>query len=65
MLATAVELNAKAALRAVVVTALHARSRAWWERLGFVPFEPDDPKCLDLYLLTADIEATLRSLNAA
>jgi GNAT superfamily N-acetyltransferase len=64
VLATAVELNAKAALRAVVVTALHARSRAWWERFGFVCFDPNDPGCLDLHLLTADVEATLRSLDA-
>jgi len=63
VLATAVELNAKAALRAVVVTALHERSRAWWERFGFVPFDTNDPGCLDLYVLTTDIEATLRSLE--
>ncbi len=60
VLATAVELNAKAALRAVVVAALHERSRAWWQRFGFASFDPHDPGCLDLYLLTADIEATLR-----
>ena len=35
--ATAVELNAKAACRAVVVTALNHRARGWWERLGFRP----------------------------
>jgi CoA-transferase family III len=45
--------------RAVVVTALNASPRAWWERLGFRPLEPDDPDRQDLYLLTADIEATL------
>jgi GNAT superfamily N-acetyltransferase len=60
VLATAVELDEKAACRAVVVTALNATARAWWERLGFRPFEPDDPDRLDLYLLTAEIEATLR-----
>jgi GNAT superfamily N-acetyltransferase len=60
VLATAVELNEKAACRAVVVTALNAKARAWWERLGFHPFEPADPDELDLYLLTAEIEATLR-----
>ena len=59
VLATAVELNAKAACRAVVVTALHPRARTWWERLGFHPFHPDDPTDTDLYLLTAEIEATL------
>jgi GNAT superfamily N-acetyltransferase len=62
VLATAVELNAKAACRAVVVTALHARAHTWWERLGFHPFHPDDPADTELYLLTAEIEATLRTL---
>ncbi len=60
VLATAVELNEQAACRAVVVAALSARARTWWERLGFDPFDPDDPDQLDLYLLTAHIEATLR-----
>ena len=59
VLATAVELNDKAACRAVVVTALNQKARLWWERLGFHPFEPDDPDRLDLYLLTSEIEATL------
>lgn len=59
-LATAVELNEKAACRAVVVTAVNAPARTWWERLGFDPFDPADPDQFDLYLLTADIEATLR-----
>jgi len=63
VLATAVELNEKAACRAVVVTALHARARSWWERLGFHPFHPDDPTETDLYLLTSEIEATLRGLG--
>jgi GNAT superfamily N-acetyltransferase len=60
VLATAVELNQKAACRAVVVTALTQSARSWWERLGFHPFDPDDPDQLDLYLLIADTEATLR-----
>jgi ribosomal protein S18 acetylase RimI-like enzyme len=60
VLATAVELNEKAACRAVVVTALNASARAWWERLGFHPFDSDVPHQLDLYLVTAEIEATLR-----
>lgn len=59
ILATAVELNTKAACRAVAVTALHSRARAWWERLGFQPFDNSDPDCLDLFLMTADINATL------
>jgi GNAT superfamily N-acetyltransferase len=63
VLATAVELNEKAACRAVVVTALNPTARTWWERLGFHPFHQDDPTELDLYLLTAEIEATLRQLR--
>jgi GNAT superfamily N-acetyltransferase len=65
VLATAVELNAKAACRAVVVTALNADARHWWGRLGFHALDPTDETCLDLYpcldlyLLTGDIEATL------
>lgn len=59
VLATAVELNQKAACRAVVVTALNTSVRAWWERLGFHAFDPDDPNQLDLYLVTSEIEATL------
>jgi hypothetical protein len=61
VLATAVELNAKAACRAVVVTALRRDTRGWWERLGFQRFDPADDEALDLYLLTSDIEATVRS----
>lgn len=64
VLATAVELNAKAACRAVIVSALNPRARAWWERLGFHPFHADDPTETDLYLLTSEIEATLRQLAA-
>ncbi len=63
VLATAVELNEKAACRAVVVTALTDGARTWWERLGFQPFDPNEPDQLDLYLLTADIDATLRRLQ--
>ncbi|HEX5852543.1 MAG TPA: GNAT family N-acetyltransferase [Solirubrobacteraceae bacterium] len=60
VLATAVELNAKAACRALVVSALHPAARGWWEYLGFQRF---DEQSLDLYLLTADIQATLRRLR--
>jgi hypothetical protein len=28
--------------------------------MGFQPFDPDEPDRLDLYLLTSEIEATLR-----
>jgi GNAT superfamily N-acetyltransferase len=42
VLATAVELNQKAACRAVVVTALTAGAGSWWQRLGFHPFDPAD-----------------------
>jgi GNAT superfamily N-acetyltransferase len=44
VLATAVELNEKAACRAVVVTGLNQDARACWQRLGFHPFYPDDPE---------------------
>lgn len=60
VLATAVELNEKAACRAVIVTALSPAARTWWERLGFHPFDPDKPDELDMYLLTSEIDATLR-----
>lgn len=63
VLATAVELNEHAACRAVVVTALDDHARTWWERLGFHPFDPDDVDNMDLYLLTTEIEATLRHIN--
>jgi len=62
-LATAVELNATAACRAVVVTSLNPRTRSWWERFGFQPLDVDDPDGLDLFMLTKDIEATLRRLR--
>lgn len=60
VLATAIELNQKAACRAVVVTAMNASARAWWEGLGFHAFDPDEPSQLDLYLLTSEVQATLR-----
>jgi GNAT superfamily N-acetyltransferase len=59
VLATAVELNMQAACRAIVVSALNERARSWWERLGFLPFDAEDPLQPDLYLLTADVEKTL------
>ncbi|MHB8330409.1 MAG: GNAT family N-acetyltransferase, partial [Acidimicrobiales bacterium] len=63
VLATAIELNQEAACRAVVVTAVNESSRRWWEYLSFSPMEPDDPEGLDLCLLTADIEATLLTME--
>lgn len=60
VLATAVELNEKAACRAIVVTALTRQTGGWWERLGFHPFDPDETDQRDLYLLTSEIDATLR-----
>ncbi len=60
VLATALELNLKAACRAVVVTALNTTAREWWEHLGFHPF---DAGSSDLYLLTSEIEATLRRVH--
>ena len=62
VLATAVELNEKAACRAVVVAALSDQARRWWQRLGFHPFVADDSYAGDLYLLTAEIAATLGGL---
>jgi Acetyltransferase (GNAT) family len=56
VLATAVELNTKAACRAVVVAALNSQARSWWERLGFERFDPDDEHCPELYLLTTEID---------
>lgn len=64
VLATAVDLNERAACRAVVVTALDESARLWWERLGFHSFDPGDPDAMDLYLLTIDVHATLDSLGS-
>lgn len=50
------KLNESAACKAVVVTALHERAAAWWQRYGFTPLEKDG---LDLYLLTKDVKRTL------
>lgn len=63
VLATAAELNVKAACRAVVVTALTPAAYQWWQRFGFTAFDPDDQANLDLYLLTKDIAATLASMT--
>jgi predicted N-acetyltransferase YhbS len=63
ILATAVELNIKAACRAVVVTAINADAFRWWQRFGFEPFNVDDAGNLDFYLLTKDIAATLDGLQ--
>lgn len=63
VLATAVDLSDRAACRAVVVSALDDAARSWWERLGFHPFDPGHPDNLDLYMLTSEIEATVRSLD--
>jgi len=59
VLATALELNAAATCKVVVVVALDERARSWWKRLGFHPFDPLDASCLDLYLLTGEIAKTL------
>jgi GNAT superfamily N-acetyltransferase len=60
VLASAIELNTQAACRAVVVSALNSGARSWWENLGFHPFNPKDQSNPDLYLLTSEIEKTLR-----
>lgn len=62
VLATAAELNIKAACRAVIVTALNADAFRWWQRFGFEPFNADQADNMDLYLLTSDIAKTLSSL---
>ena len=62
ILATAAELNIKAACRAVVVTALNSDAFRWWQRFGFEPFDANDMANLDLYLLTNDIAAALADL---
>jgi hypothetical protein len=59
ILLTAVDLNRKAACRAVVVHALDDNAWRWWQRFGFIPFDPADPTNPALYLLTEDVEATL------
>jgi len=63
VLATAVELNERAACKAIVATALNPSARQWWTHLGFHPFDPADPDNYDLYLLTAEVEATLRPIR--
>ena len=55
VLATAIELNVKAACRAIVVTAMSPAARTWWERLGFAPLDTGDPDGRDLYLLSRDV----------
>lgn len=62
VLTSAIELNERAACKAVIVNALNPEARTWWMRFGFEPFttEPDD---LDLYLLTKDAAATLAALQ--
>jgi hypothetical protein len=66
ILATAAELNLKAACQAVVVTALDPTALRWWQRFGSEPFDSEDPtKPRPLpadYLLTKDIGATLARL---
>ena len=62
ILATAAELNVKAACRAVVVTALKPAAFSWWQRFGFDPFDAEDSTNLDLFLLTKDIAATTTRL---
>jgi len=62
VLTSAIELNQKAACKAVVVNALNPSARAWWTRIGFAPFT-DEANDLDLYLLTKDAAATLAALH--
>lgn len=62
ILATAAELNIKAACRALVVTAMNADAFRWWQRFGFEQFNADDANNMDVYLLTTDIAETLVNL---
>lgn len=62
ILATAVELNLKAACRAVIVTALNESAARWWQRFGFEPLDPHSAASADLYISTTDIEATIARL---
>jgi GNAT superfamily N-acetyltransferase len=64
VLATALDLDERVACRAVVVSALDESARSWWRRLGFHPFDPHDDDNLDLYLLTSEIDVTVRSLGS-
>lgn len=65
VLATAVELNEKAACRAVIVTAINERARQWWERLGFHPLDRSAAASPDLYLVTSEIAATIARLESS
>jgi len=35
------------------------RARSWWQRVGFQPFDDDDPAEMDRYLLRSAIEGAL------
>ncbi|GIJ00083.1 hypothetical protein CLV28_0916 [Sediminihabitans luteus] len=55
----AVTTSADVGFKAVFVNARDADARRWWvDAMGFLPCDPDDPDCLDLYRTTADIRAT-------
>lgn len=47
------------------MTALTDRARTWSERLSFHPFASGAPDRLELYLLTSEIDATLRQIRYA
>lgn len=63
-LGTAADINEKAACKAVRVVALNAFIRSWWEQFDFKAFTPEDPECLDLYLLVSDIAATFAAYGS-
>ncbi|MDR1449609.1 MAG: GNAT family N-acetyltransferase [Propionibacteriaceae bacterium] len=58
-LATAIELQEKAAFRAVVVDAAGPAAARWWQRFGFDPLVPGDSR---LFLPSGDVARTLQSL---
>ncbi len=60
VLATAVEINTKAACRAVIVTALNASSQMGGNASASTPSPQSDPTNTDLYLLASEIEPTLQ-----
>jgi predicted N-acetyltransferase YhbS len=59
-LATAVELQEKAAFRAVIVDAASAAASQWWARFGFEPMARTDQRP---FLPSKDIAKTLDALS--
>lgn len=62
VLSTSVELQHKAAFRAILVDAIDDAALRWWQRFGFVPLGSGDD--YRLYLLSKDVVATLAVLQS-